>query len=319
MTDRIELSIIIVNYNGGDYVLDCLSAINNNADLSHEVIIVDNNSTDGSLEKINELYPQHKIIRNSKNLGFAAGNNIGAQFARASILLLLNNDAIIKTALSPAVNHLEKESDTGVLGGLLRHHDGQVQYSIGFIHTPAVMILSWLVIKPISKYITRFKMFDDDPEHYKYAQLGVDCVAGAFFFVKKELWDLVGGLDEAYFMYVEDADFCRKALSAGFTTDFLPSVQALHLEGGGGPWIGQRALLNTIDSYIVHLQKFHPEFPEMLFRICMSLVMSLRSIVYLVLSIGSRRKIYQSKARAFLRAARYCFHKVTYPGKPAKI
>lgn len=306
-----ELSIIIVNYNGDDHVLNCIQSIYDHVSAANEIIVVDNNSHDDSVQRIVSNYPDVKMIRNSENLGFAAGNNIGAKTAKSPVLLLLNNDARILSDVKPALEHLKNNKTTGVIGGRIEYADGRLQFSIVNRRTPIIIMLSWLNVKPLSHFITGFKRFNDDPSYYEKSHIDIYGVSGAFIFIKNELWKNLNGLNEDYFMYVEDVDFCRSTKLAGYRTDYLPEVRALHLEGGGKEWIGRQALLDTIHSSIIYLKKFHPKYPESIFRSGLAVVMFVRSFSFLVLSLIKKRKINRDISTAFFYAGLQCFKKIT--------
>lgn len=131
-----ELSIVIVNYNGASYINDCLSSLSKNLSVSYEVIIVDNASTDDSLSIISEIEFDYKLIRSEINLGFSKGNNLGAEHASGEFLLLLNNDTILLSDLSEVIALMKKDTSIGIVGGCMYGTNNEYRYSVGYFPDP---------------------------------------------------------------------------------------------------------------------------------------------------------------------------------------
>lgn len=135
------LSVIIVNYNGLSFLGACLKALTRNVSCPYEIIIVDNNSSDDSRKYITKNWPDVRLICSPDNLGFAKGNNLGAECARGKFLLLLNNDTEILQSLQPLFDYFEDHPDTAIVGSRLRNPDGSVQPSVGHDHSPLRLLL----------------------------------------------------------------------------------------------------------------------------------------------------------------------------------
>jgi len=221
---KIKLSIIIVNYNGENYLTDCLLSIKKHCHaFNHEIIIVDNNSTDNSLNLIENNFKEVSLIKNNYNAGFAKANNIAADVAQGEYLLLLNNDTILLNDVHSLFLYFEKDPNIGALGIKMLNGNGKYIQSFGkFPNLFRLLKLSRLNYN--SRDLVTGSFNDDN-------LIQLDWLSGAFLLTKTELYKKVKGLDEDYFMYVEDVDFCKKLKSFGKTIVFTPSMSFIHYVG----------------------------------------------------------------------------------------
>lgn len=225
-----DLSIVIVNLNTKDLTLDCLKSIEKNAgDLNFEVLLTDNGSTDGSvlaLQKISEeKYWDGRLtlILNKENTGYAKANNQGIKIARGEYILLLNNDTVVhENALQNLLEFAQKTPDAGVVGAKLLNIDKSLQMSC--YHFPTIknaIKQYWFGEKGLfDKYV---------PEGNKAST--VDSVVGAAFLITPEARRRVGMLDERYFAYFEDIDYCRETWKKGLKVYYLPGAVITHYHG----------------------------------------------------------------------------------------
>jgi hypothetical protein len=181
-----------------------------------ETVVVDNNSTDGSLELAKSLFSRFYFIKNEKNIGFAAGNNIGIRWTlekMADYVLLLNNDAVIqKDALSILIEEAEKNGKAGILSPLIFKGNTQEVWFAGGK-------MKWLAMKNV--HVNEQKSQDSYETQY---------ITGCAMLIKKEVFQKIGLLDEDYFLYYEDADFCVRAKKSGFKILIAPSAEVYHYE-----------------------------------------------------------------------------------------
>ncbi|MCY7275834.1 MAG: glycosyltransferase family 2 protein, partial [Phormidesmis sp. CAN_BIN44] len=219
------VSIILVNYNGSQVVIDCLDSLQNTLQtIAHEVIVVDNASTDGSADLIERLFPTVQLVRQSQNRGFGAGNNRGASLANGEFLLLLNTDTLLTFDILPYLVDLMRQDPTiGIIGPQLLNPDGGLQRSTA----PEISI--WGECQALKQQI-------DDRHRYqisqKFAKMQeVDIVVGAALFIRKGLFESLAGFDETFFMYFEESDLCRRAQTKGWKVVYAPSVALIHLGG----------------------------------------------------------------------------------------
>jgi GT2 family glycosyltransferase len=224
-----DLSIIIVSYNTKKLTLECIKSIFvNKDDLNLEVIVVDNNSKDGSFQALKQLEKDKKIIliKNKKNLGFSKANNQGIKKSKGKHVLLLNSDTLVKdSALKKMYDFAEENNDAGVVGSRLLNDDGSVQESC--LHFPTIK-------NAIKEYwLGKEGLFE------KYAPdtdtpVKVDAVVGASFLITQKALNSVGLLNEKYFFYFEDIDYCRSIKQRGLSVYYLPSAEIVHYHGASG-------------------------------------------------------------------------------------
>lgn len=230
----VDASIIIVNYNTRQLTLDCLESVYASiTSYNYEIIVVDNASHDGSVEAIREAYPEVRLIANNDNTGFAVANNQGMKVAKGRYILLLNSDTVVHPdTLGIMIGFMDRHPGMGASGCKVILPDGSLDKACkrGF-PTPSA---SFYYAFGISR------LFPDRPKFNQY-QLGhlspddeypVDCLVGAFMLVRREAIEQVGGLDETFFMYGEDIDWCYRIKEAGWGIFYYPRTYIVHYKGG---------------------------------------------------------------------------------------
>jgi GT2 family glycosyltransferase len=257
------LSIILINHNAKDFTADCIQSIYDKTTVPFEIILVDNNSSDDSPSYIKEKFPQVRLIENKSNRGFATANNQGIKISKGKLLILLNNDTVLKNnALDKMFEYMDKNPEIGILACKLFDADGKtVQHNcrafpspVGTMFGRASLFTKLMPNNPISK---RNLLLNWDYSSVKEA----DWVSGAALMVKREAIEQIGLLDENFYMYWEDTDFCKRAKDAGWQICFFPEAQIIHFTGKGG---GKRNFLlssNTIyqmhKSAYYYFRKYH--------------------------------------------------------------
>lgn len=297
------LSIIIVNYNGRHFLDDCLASIAACVTCPHEVIVVDNASSDGSVEHLRTHHPGVRLIESPTNTGFTGGNNLGVRQARGDLILLLNNDTVVQTDFAPALAGFANPK-TGVVGARLFYGDGRQQASVGYEHTPLRLVLSWLGLKRVGWLPNWFRRTEESVIFYDASHEGLAWVSGACLFTRKALWDRLGGLDERYFMYLEDVDYCRQVREAGYQVCYTPAVRVTHYEGAGRAWLGARALSNSMSSYVLFTRKHYGRVWAVAMRWALSGVMYARGLAYGVQRFWAPSEVLEEKLCGYLKAAR---------------
>jgi len=218
-----DLSIIIVNYNGAHFLKDCIAALKLNiTPYNYEVIIVDNNSTDQSVQVIKTEFPEVNLIESKQNLGFGRANNLGVSYAKAKTILLLNNDTILLSPISFAFNTLYSSHNTGVVTYNMLNGERKYTSAVGRFPKP----LRLLKISFLSESRAEFKKGVFDKSTYS-----VDWVTGAFMLMRKRDFELINGFDKDFFMYVEDVDFCRRLQNKGKQCLFMSEQHYIHFVG----------------------------------------------------------------------------------------
>lgn len=228
--NAIDLDIIIVSYNTRAVTLRCLETLGPaTAGLSAQIIVVDNASTDGSVEAIREQHPDVRVIANRSNRGFAAANNQGFARARGRYHLLLNSDTEVDPdTLHTVIDYADEHRDVGILGCRCFSANGRQQRTI--FREPRLADLAMNVVVPRSLMMrsrllgrARYVGQSLDVEH------DVEVVTGCFMLARREMVDAIGGLDEDFFMYGEEVAWCHKARAAGWLVRYMPDASILHL------------------------------------------------------------------------------------------
>lgn len=222
MGSELPLSIIIVNYNSGPMIVDCLESIKKHAaHIRHEVIVVDNASQDDSADLIEKHFPEVQLNRSDTNLGFGAANNRAARVAKGRFLLFLNNDAfLLEGSLDPMMESLQNDSTIGVIGPEIRYPDGRFQLSSG----PDITLFNEFVMKHLSNW--RQNRLRKGP-----LVQTVDWISGACMMIPADVFHQVNGFDETFFLYMEDADLCKRIRNSGYKIILNRTSTVIHCLG----------------------------------------------------------------------------------------
>jgi GT2 family glycosyltransferase len=234
-----QLAVIILNYRTPDMTIDCLRSLAPEIDpLRHRVVIVDNDSGDGSAGRIEQAIRHHAwdpwaaVLRSPRNGGFSAGNNAGIAWIDAGSYLLLNSDTIVRPgAIAALLEALERHPDVAVAGPRLEDPDGTPQVSAFRDRTPASELIAAASTGPVTRLLRRYEValpIRDEPSRPEW-------VTFAAALIRREALRQVGALDEGYFMYLEDVDWCRRARRAGWGILQWPAARIVHLRGGTAP------------------------------------------------------------------------------------
>lgn len=231
---ELDVSVIIVNYNTRDYVLDCLESVYAQAgNVSFEVIVADNASQDGSCKAIRERFPAVTLFDNKDNRGFAGANNQGLRIARGRYVLLLNPDTIVlDRAIEKMVRYMDEHPDIGCSGCQVMLDASEIQRTCFRFPSPLNVLLDTTGLSrlfPRSRFFGRYWMGWWD----RCSERDVDVVSGMFMLLRREVVEEVGLMDEDYFVYAEEADWCYRMWKHGWRRVFAPIAQIIHREGGG--------------------------------------------------------------------------------------
>ncbi|MFK8068596.1 MAG: glycosyltransferase family 2 protein [Gammaproteobacteria bacterium] len=232
----IEVSIIIVNFNSGSLLHDCLQSIFNST-ASIEVIVVDNNSEDDSLLNVVSVFKNDTrltIIRNSINSGFAHASNQGVEKANGDYWLFLNPDCVIKPdTISEMYELMQNNPDVGMSGPLIVNPDGSEQRGCRrAIPTPWRSFVRAFGLSTLFQDNPKYKDFQLHTEPLPDHPIDVEAISGAFMFVRTAATDEVGLLDDGYFLHCEDLDWCMRFRQKDWRILFNPNVTVTHLKGG---------------------------------------------------------------------------------------
>lgn len=229
MSSPPDLSVVVVNWNTEELLAQCLRSVYETADsVVVEVLVVDNGSTDGSVEMVRREFPLVRLIENVENVGFARANNQAMEVSYGRYVLLLNSDAALRPgALQTMCRFMDQHSEVGIVGGKLLNPDGSFQAS--YMDFPAI----WDEVLLLTKLYRLFRP-PSFPSHSLSESQEVreaDWVPGACLMIRQEALEHVGGLDEDYFMYSEEVDWCWRVRQAGWKIFYLPGAKVLHWGG----------------------------------------------------------------------------------------
>jgi GT2 family glycosyltransferase len=258
-----RLSIIIVSYNALADVVNCLaSLVAQPPSVDHEIVLVDNASTDGTPEVIRERWPGVRLIEASANLGFARANNLGIRQTFGELVLLLNGDTIVERgAIDALVNVLDRRADVAVVGPRLVDATGRAELSFGRMMGPFAELWQKTLVRgndrgmgPMVSYVERATARERE----------VDWVSGASLLVRRRDAEEAGLLDERYFMYAEDVDFCAAIRARGRKVLFTPTARVVHLRGRSAASAPRATEVAYRRSQLAFYAKHHPAWTPLL-------------------------------------------------------
>jgi N-acetylglucosaminyl-diphospho-decaprenol L-rhamnosyltransferase len=251
----VDLSIIIVNWNTCDLLAKCLDSIFQTVRTSaYEIIVVDNGSTDGSVDMAHARFPSVRLIENQQNVGFTQANNQALTASRGRYVLLLNSDTEAQPgALDAMVRFMDAHPAAGAAGAHLLNPDGSFQASYTGFPT---LWREFLILSGLGRAFLRSNYPSYGPEVEKGPQR-IDYPEGACLLVRREVVEQVGGLDEGFFMYAEEVDWCYRMKQAGWEVWYLPEVQIVHHGGGSSR---RRKTRMEAELYRSRIRFFHKHY-----------------------------------------------------------
>lgn len=230
-----QLAIIILNYRTPELTVACLASLEREIDRSMRVLVVDNDSRDGSAEYIARAIESHgygawaELLRSPVNGGFAAGNDFGIRALEADAYLLLNSDTLVQPgAIARLLEAMELHPEAGIIGPQLLTPSGETDPSYFRDPAPPTELLRSARVGVLGRALARFEPTLPTPR----SAIEPDWIAFACALIRREVIERVGLLDEGYFMYFEDVDYCRRARAAGFKVLYWPDAKVVHLRGG---------------------------------------------------------------------------------------
>jgi len=252
----IDLSIVIVSFNARADLERCLSSLNQSPpDTSHEIIVVDNASTDQSAQAA-RAWPDVHVIESATNRGFAAANNAGIRQGTGRTVLLLNSDTIVPPgALDRLLAELDRHPDAAAIGPRLIDGDGRAELSFGSMMAPWTEFRRRRLMRGLE---TGDLAARSQVEAMTREARSPDWVSGACLLVRRADAEAVGLLDERYFMYTEDVDFCAALRGRGRRVLFTPAVEVVHLRGRSAATAPAATRAAYRRSHLAFYQKHHP-------------------------------------------------------------
>lgn len=285
-----DLSVVIVNWNTKSLLRDCLASVYAQArDLHFQVIVVDNASRDGSAEMVEGEFAAARLIRNHENVGFARAANQAIGISKGRYVLLLNSDVIVlDAALIRMVEFMNQHPKVGVLGPQLTNEQGILEYSCRSFPTPTIALF---LNYPVGKIIPPEGAFKgyllSDWDHNSARE--VDWVTGACMLVRRESIEEVGLLDESYFMFAEDVDWCYRMKLTSRKVFYVPSAKVVHIKGASyaNDTSGRQMRLEAHRSTIRFFQKHYETTVALSFR-TLAVLASVLAMLRLLVKCATR-------------------------------
>ena len=252
-----RLSIVIVTYNSRAHIDGCLESLTRTPpEVDHDIVVVDNASTDGTAAAVRGRWPAVRVIDAGGNLGFAAANNLGIRQTSGELLLLLNPDAVVRPdAIDRLVALLDARPRAAVVGPRLVDADGRAELSFGAMISPLAELRQKVLVVGNDRQVPFISGYVD---RLTRREKQVDWVSGACLMVRRADAEAVGLLDERYFMYTEDVDFCAAIRARGRTVLFTPTAEVVHLRGQSAATAPRSTDAAYRRSQLAFYEKHHP-------------------------------------------------------------
>jgi GT2 family glycosyltransferase len=262
-----ELSSVIVSYRSREPLLQCLATLEADAaGLAHETVVVDNDPGDRALEAIARDFPGVRGIANAENVGYARAINQGLAATRGEFVLAMNPDCVLERgSLAALIGYLRAHPRTAVVGPRILDSDGALQYSARSFPDHLTFLFNRYSLLtrlfPGNRFSRRYLLTDWD--HASVRE--VDWVSGACLMVRRSAIAQVGGMDEAYFMFNEDVDWCRRMKLAGWAVTYVPEARVVHHIGASRKKVASKVILERHRGMIHYFHKHHPANPVVTF------------------------------------------------------
>jgi len=305
-----DLTVIVVSWNVRDLLRRCLASLSASPSAASprieiEIIVVDNASADGSADMVRAEFPQVRLIANDENRGFTAANNQGLAASQGRHLLLLNPDTeIVGDALATMVGYMDAHPRIGALGPQLRYPDGRLQPSRRRFPTFATALVESTVIQqwwPDNRLLQRYYMADTPDDAVQPA----DWLVGACLLVRRQAYEQIGGLDEGFFMYSEELDWCKRLKDAGWEVVYLPTATIIHHEGKSSEQVAPARHIYFQSSKVRYFRLHHGPLQAEVLRYFL-----LTTYVYQMLRegfkwlLGHKRPLRAERMRAYRQVLR---------------
>jgi GT2 family glycosyltransferase len=228
---NVDISVVILSWNDKEHLIGLLESLQGASRRTMEVIVVDNASTDGSPELVESRFPEVKVIRNKENVGFPRGNNMGVRASSGKYVFVLNSDIkVLGKCVDILVDYMEEHPDIGMLGPRVLNADGTHQSSC---RRNPTLWNNFCSAVGLARIFRNSRLFSG--EHMFYFKgdktIDVDVLVGCFWLTRRTALDQFGLLDEGFFLYAEDVDWCKRCWKAGWRVVFLPTAEAIHYGG----------------------------------------------------------------------------------------
>jgi N-acetylglucosaminyl-diphospho-decaprenol L-rhamnosyltransferase len=263
LPDRMDLSVVVVTYRSRAHVVACLDSVDRaRAGLDAETLVVDNASDDGTVDLVRAHSPAVRVIGTGGNLGYAKAVNRGVQASSGEFVLVLNPDCVLEPgAVGALLGWLRAHPRCGIAGPRILNPDGSVEWSARSFPGPAAFLFN--------RYSVLTRLWPGNPWSRRYllsdwdhaSPRTVDWVSGAAMCVRRAAIAQAGGMDEAYFMFNEDVDWCHAMKDAGWSVDFVPAATVTHDVGASRSRVADRVILERHRGMLHYFRKYHRPHP----------------------------------------------------------
>jgi N-acetylglucosaminyl-diphospho-decaprenol L-rhamnosyltransferase len=307
----VDLSIVILSWNVRDLLRQCLESVASGRPLSAnhpllvtEIIVVDNASSDGSVEMVHAEFPAVRLIANQTNRGYTGGNNDGIAAATGRYVMILNPDTrVLDDALAAMVAYADAHPDVGVVGPQLLNPDGGVQSSRRRFPTLMTGLFESTWLQPLAPrdVLRRYYMLDQPDDTIQE----VDWLFGACFLVRREVIQQVGVLDEDFFMYSEEMDWCRRIRQAGWKVVYLPEAQVIHYGGRSSDQVAAQRHVYFQTSKVRYFRKHHGALTAGVLRVALlAMYAGQLALEAAKGALGHKRALRRERVRAYWQVLR---------------
>lgn len=300
-----DITIIIVNWNGGDLLHRCLQSIRaSRSSFAVKVIVVDNDSKDGSREAAQAAFPEFDIFNSGSNLGFGRANNLARSRVTTPLVLFLNPDTELREdTLERCVQCLREHPDIGVLGCKMRYPTGEIQeQGIQWMPSPWTLFLEMVLITERTFPLFRRWIPTIDPHRSGYVRK----LYGGFLLCHRDVLDRAGWFDDRYFMYAEDVDLCRTVTDNGSRLYYLAEAEIMHVAGGTSAKAPSGfSLLMKSESIHKYMRKYYGPLGALAYRFVV-LVSALLRLVVALPTLVITRLLAPSRSSRFSSATIKC-------------
>lgn len=270
------ISVIIVTFNSQTQIVKCLESLDNYTELSVEVLIIDNASSDKTVEIVKKEFPEVKLIQNTTNIGFTKACNQGARIAKGEYILFLNPDTVIKNKedLKLLLDFAESKKKLGAIGAKVLNPDGSIQPSYGALPT-----LLRIIFDRLPFFNKNLGIQVRHPRLYRHTNRA-GWVSGCCLLIKKKVFDEAGGFNEEIFMYGEDYDLCFRLKAKGYENYYYPRFQIVHNDSGKNNLLRKPHKYFSMRKGFLIFMKKHKSFLDYLI---ISYLIKVESIFFLLL------------------------------------
>ena len=279
---EVLLTVQIVNWNAREPLRAALrSILANPPRFPYEIVVLDNASSDGSVQMLEKEFPEVRLLVSEQNLGFSKGHNLAARAARGKYLFILNPDTeVIPPALESLVDYAEQHPEVAIIGPKILNPDGSLQYSCRRFPNPTAALFRNTPLGklfPNNPYTREYLMTDWDHNSIRE----VDWVSGAALFIRRAVYEQLNGFDERFFMYCEDTDLCYRAWQAGYKVVYYPEPKIIHAIGRSTDLVANKMIITFHKSMYLFYKKHYARKTFLLLRPLVPVALALRASLFL--------------------------------------